>query len=80
MSWSNRWLGKPSAILKAIDRFGDTLTGNNLAEFESAKGPLKGLVGITTDDRVVSVDASGHAYDGHACCQVAIKDLGILTE
>jgi len=86
MSWSNSWIGKPDAIKAAMDRYGETLTGNSKEEFETVKPHLAGLLDQNTGGGgVVHLDANGHAYtnqDGTRVgqCSVTLRTLGVLTE
>ena len=88
MSWSNSWIGKPSAIKAAIGRYSDTLTGLSKEEFDAARPHLEGLLDQNTNkdkEPIVHLDANGHAYvkDGerqYSACSVTLKTIGTLVE
>jgi hypothetical protein len=88
MSWSNSWMGKPSAIKAAIGRYAATLTGMSKDEFEAARPALETLLGQNSNiekEPIVSLEANGHAYekDGvrqYSACNVTLKTIGTLVE
>ena len=85
MSWSYRGIGKPFAIAKALDRLGETLTGESKAEFDSVKDALKTVVLANTEETVVEFDANGHGYvpadkPRYSSCQVTLRKIGPLVE
>ena len=62
MSWSITVLGKPEAIIKALDEHSGTLTGQSKEEYDEAKPYLQGLVALAVGEGpMVKVIASGHA-------------------
>lgn len=85
MSWSNRWFGKPEAVAKAIDTFGDSLIYQSKEEFDSVKESLKNLVLFNSNESVIALDANGHSYEslkGERCAtvEVNLKKIGRLVE
>lgn len=88
MSWSNSWMGKPSAIKAAIGRFADTLSGLSKEEFDAARPHLEGLLDQNSNkekEPIVELSASGHAYvkDGerqYSSCSVTLKTIGNILE
>lgn len=90
MSWSNSWIGKPAAIIGAMDRYSAMLTGNSKEEFDHAAPALKTLLQMNDDTSVVHLTASGHAYTSQGAddpnprlysqCVVALNRLGALSE
>lgn len=86
MSWNNRWVGKPSGVVKAIDIFSDTLTSQSKTEFDAVKEGLKSLVRANSEEGVIDLDANGHAYTSTpsnervSACHVTLRKLGRLIE
>jgi outer membrane protein assembly factor BamD (BamD/ComL family) len=88
MSWSNSWMGKPSAIKAAIGRYAATLTGLSKEEFDEARRHLEALLDQNSNkekEPIVSLEANGHAYvkDGerqYSACSVTLKTIGTLVE
>lgn len=88
MSWSNSWMGKPSAIKAAIGRYAATLTGLSKEEFDAARPALETLLDQNSNiekEPIVALEANGHAYvkDGarqYSACSVTLKQIGILVE
>ena len=86
MSWSNRWIGKPSAIVRAMEAYSLTLSGNSKNEFDQAAPAIKALISMNDDKKCIDVDGNGHAYhapvasESYSTCQVTIKSLGTLVE
>ena len=91
MSWSNRWVGKPSAVVRAMDAYSASMTdAGNKAEFDSVRESLQALVLANSDDGAVDLDASGHAYTSVSTqfplpkrvstCNVSLRKLGTLVE
>lgn len=62
MSWSFSAVGKPAAVVKAIEESSNNrLTGQSLEEWQEAKPALLALVGANVGNVAVKVNASGHA-------------------
>lgn len=62
MSWSFSAIGKPQAVVRAIEESSNNkLTGISLAEWYEAKPALLALVGANVGNVAVRVNASGHA-------------------
>lgn len=61
MSWSVRFLGKPAAVVAALEKHSETLTGQSLEEYNEAKPALITLVKGNVGAQIVDVTASGHA-------------------
>lgn len=88
MSWSNTWLGKPSAIKRAIAKYRESLTGTSQEEFDQARPALETLLDMNMNkdgEPVVQLDANGHAYtkDGerqYSAASVRLQTVGILVE
>lgn len=83
MSWSNRWVGKPDAIKRAMDRYSEKLTMQSKDEFDDAKPKLAALLDANTHDGVLALDANGHGYtdsrDGKRIVTLNVK-LGQVGE
>lgn len=60
MSWSFSAVGKPEAVLRALDTQNANLTDYSKAEWEEAKPALKALVSANVGTVAVRVSASGH--------------------
>lgn len=61
MSWSFQAVGKPAAVVKAIEESSNNkLTGKSLDEWQEAKPALLALVGANVGN-AVKVNASGSA-------------------
>lgn len=60
MSWSVRFIGTPEKVVEALDKFGDTLSGQSKEEFDEAKPALVTLVNGNVGP-MVDLNASGHA-------------------
>lgn len=87
MSWNVQMAGKPEAVHKALETYGDTLTGQSREEFEEARPALQTLVAANVSPNVVvKLNASGHAtlQDGkktYGSCSVALDQFyGLVTE
>jgi hypothetical protein len=84
MSWSNSWMGKPAAIVRAIDAYSEKLAGQSKAEFDSVKEGIKAIVSANDESGIVHVQEDGHAYESNGArvssCNVRIKNLGVLAE
>lgn len=94
MSWSFSAVGRPEKIAEALDQHASKLTGPSLAEFESAKPYLKGLLAQNFvshagkergyHEPLIEFNASGSAssVNGEALsgdCSVSIKRVhGVL--
>lgn len=62
MSWSFAAVGKPDAIMRAIDKCVSTYSNESREEFDAAAPHLKALVCENMGEGViVNVSASGHA-------------------
>lgn len=62
MSWSFSAVGKPEAVIRAIEESSNNkLTDQSLAEWNEAKPALLALVGANVGNVAVMVSANGHA-------------------
>jgi len=80
MSWSFNAVGKPAAVLQAIETQNTGLTGQSKEEWDEAKPALKALVGANVGNIAVEVAANGHASftDGvksHGQCSATIRSI-----
>jgi hypothetical protein len=89
MSWSVNLVGKPEALKRALDAYGDKLTDQSKEEFDAAPPHLKGLLDAADEKSAVLLNASGHAsfnvIDGerkriYSNIGVDIRQLGYLAE
>lgn len=82
MSWSNRWIGRPSVVSQAIDRYSEVLSGNSKEEFDAVRPALKQAVEANSDEAVIELDANGHAYTSGerrvAAFQMHLRNIGTL--
>lgn len=60
MSWSFSAVGKPEAVLRAIETQNSGLTGVSKVEWDEAKPALAALVGANVGNVAVRVNANGH--------------------
>jgi hypothetical protein len=80
MSWSVTFIGRPAKIQAALDKESARLTGSSKTEFDSVLDGLKSIVGATSEEKVVRLDASGSAYDGRSTCTVNCTPLGSILD
>jgi hypothetical protein len=73
MSWSFQAVGRPDAVLRALDTQNAGLTDQSKVEWDEAKPALKALVGANAGNVMVEVNASGHA-------QVEVRPVAHDTE
>src|SRR4051812_12749792 len=80
MSWSFSAVGKPAAVVKAIEEsFNNQLTGQSLEEWQEAKPALLALVGANVGNVAVKVSANGHA-SFEARSESIVGGLAVKTE
>jgi hypothetical protein len=86
MSWSFSAVGKPEAVLRALETQNSGLTDQSKAEWDEAKPALAALVGANVGNVAVKVSANGHAsftataastppVKTHGQCSVVIESL-----
>jgi len=85
MSWSNQWIGRPSAIARELQNYSGELQGQGRSEYDTVKDALISLVLANSDQEAILLDANGHAHENptsgrYASCQVSLKKLGKLIE
>lgn len=80
MSYSVSFIGKPSKISEALSNYSEKLSGQSKQEYDEALPHLKALVESNVGDKVVQINANGHASftngektEGH--CQVTITSV-----
>ncbi len=62
MSWSLYLMGTPQGVLKELDSYGETLSGQSKEEFLEAKPHLQALVALNLgENQNVTLNAAGHA-------------------
>jgi hypothetical protein len=78
MSWSFQAVGKPAAVVKAIEESSNNkLTGQSLEEWQEAKPALLALVGANVGNVAVKVSANGHAsFEVNNETQARVKTQG----
>jgi hypothetical protein len=88
MSWSVQFIGTPENIVKALEDHSTKIDGYSKQEYDEALPYMVGLVKQnfnTSQDVMLRVNASGHAYSVGGekqlgSCQVAIEQLyGVLV-
>lgn len=67
MSWSIRLVGKPNAIIDALEAESNRLTDQSKIEFDSVKEPLKLIVAQNysrpgSENPTLDLTASGHGF------------------
>lgn len=80
MSWSFNAIGKPEAVIRALDTANAGLTGQSKDEWEEAKPALKVLVGANLGGVAVKIAANGQGYVENGVktqgqCSVAIDTI-----
>ena len=62
MSWSISYIGKPSAVAKALDAYmADAQPSQSKDEYDAAKPHLLALVNENVGQNMVTISANGHA-------------------
>ena len=85
--WSKRWIGKPSAIVRAMEAYSLTLSICSKADFDRALPAMKTLIMLNDEQHCLEVGWSGHTYeapkacsDAYALCEVTIEQLAPFVE
>ena len=77
MSWSFSAVGKPEAVLRALESQNSGLTGASKVEWDEAKPALAALVGANVGNVAVKVSANGHgSWSAQSADSPTVKQSG----
>ena len=86
MMWDAQWIGKPSAILRAMAAHRDLLSICAKVDFDHVAPALTTLVALNDEQHFLEVAWRVHTYEAsvasnsYSYCQVTIKSLGTVVE